>query len=50
MKFVFDMDLSLGGQLSCTLSAGALEPLHAHATEIFEGAVTDTLRNAMDPQ
>ena len=50
VKFVFDMDLSMGGQLSCTLSAGALETLHAHATEIFEGAVTDTLRNAMDPQ
>lgn len=47
VKFVLDMDLSMGGQLSCTLSAGALETLHAHATELFEGAVTDTLRDAI---
>ena len=32
------------------LSAAGLETLHGHATRIFEGAVTDTLRQAMDPQ
>ena len=48
VKFVLDMDLSMGGQLPCTLSAGALETLHGHATQLFEGAITDTLRNAMD--
>lgn len=48
-KFILDMDLSMGGNLSCTLSAGALETLHAHATELFEGAVTDRLRTAMEP-
>ncbi len=47
IKFVFDMDLSMGGELACTLSAGALETLHAHASALFEGAVTDTLRDAM---
>lgn len=50
VKFIFDMDLSMGGNVPCTLSAGALETLHAHATEVFEGAVTDTLRTAMKPQ
>lgn len=50
IKFVFDMDLSMGGQLSCTLSAGALETLHIHATELFEGAITDQMRAAMEPQ
>ena len=50
VKFLFDMDLSMGGQLPCTLSAGALETLHAHATELFEGAVTDALRSAMQPE
>ena len=50
VKFIFDMDLSMGGQLPCTLSAGALETLHAHATELFEGAVTDALRSAMQPE
>lgn len=48
VKFVLDMDLSMGGQLSCTLSAGALETLHAHASALFEGAVTDQLRAAME--
>ncbi|MCI2058622.1 MAG: TIGR04255 family protein [Oscillibacter sp.] len=49
VKFVFDMDLSMGAgqKLPCTLSAGALETLHAHATELFEGALTDRLRAAM---
>ncbi len=47
VKFIFDMDLSMGGELACTLSAGALETLHAHAASLFEGAITDTLREAM---
>ena len=50
VKFILDMDLSMGGQnqkLPCTLSAGALETLHAHATEIFEGAITNQMRSAM---
>ena len=52
VKFLLDMDLSMGnGQtLPCTLSAGALETLHAHATRVFEGAVTEKLRAAMKPQ
>ena len=48
-KFIFDMDLSMGGNVPCTLSAAGLETLHGHATRIFEGAVTDRLRTAMDP-
>lgn len=49
VKFIFDMDLSMGGNVPCTLSAAGLETLHGHATRIFEGAVTDRLRTAMDP-
>jgi len=49
MKFIFDMDLFMGGNTPCTLSAAALETLHGHATRIFEGAITDTLRAAMGP-
>ena len=30
-----------------TLSAGALETLHGHSSRVFEGAITDTLRDAM---
>ena len=49
VKFIFDMDLSMGGDVPCTLSAAGLEALHGHATRIFEGAVTDRLRTAMGP-
>ena len=47
VKFVFDMDLSMNGNTPCTLAAPAMETLHGHATRIFEGAMTETLRNAM---
>ena len=49
VKFIFDMDLSMGGDVPCTLSAAGLETLHGHATRIFEGAVTARLRTAMGP-
>ena len=48
VKFIFDMDLAMVGNTPCTLSAAALETLHGHATRIFEGAVTDRLRTAME--
>lgn len=47
VKFILDNDLSMGGNVSCTLAAGALETLHIHAYELFEGAITDRLRAAM---
>lgn len=50
VKFILDLDLSMGGKMPCTLAAGALETLHIHAVRLFEGAVTDSLRQAMDPQ
>jgi len=49
VKYILDMDLSMGGSVPCTLSAAGLETLHGHATRIFEGVVTDKLRDAMDP-
>ena len=50
VKFIFDMDLSMNGQTPCTLAAAALETLHGHSTRLFEGAVTDRLRRAMEPR
>ena len=49
VKFILDMDLSMGGNTPCTLAAGALETLHGHADRVFEGAITETLRTALDP-
>lgn len=47
LRFIFDMDLSMSGNVPCTMAAGALETLHLHGGRIFEGAVTETLRDAM---
>ena len=49
VKFIFDMDLSMSGNVPCSLSAAGLETLHGHANRIFEGAITETTRSAMDP-
>lgn len=50
VKFVFDQDLFMPGQIPVNLSAGALQTLHSQAYSIFRGAITDTLHNAMDPE
>lgn len=50
VKFIYDMDLSMVGNVSCAMSAGALETLHAQANQLFEGAITDQLRSAMKPE
>ena len=47
IKFLLDLDLFMSGNTACTLAAAALETLHAHADRVFEGAITDTLRDAM---
>ena len=44
VKFI----LSMTGNPPCPLAAGALETLHGHSTRLFEGAVTDRLRDAME--
>jgi uncharacterized protein (TIGR04255 family) len=49
VKFIFDQDLFMPGQIPVNLSAGALQTLHAQAWSIFRGAITDRLHNAMDP-
>ena len=50
MKFVLDMDLSMSGSTPCTLAAAALETLHGHSTRLFEGAITEKLRDALDAE
>lgn len=50
VKFIFDMDLSMNGQVPCKLAAAGLETLHGHAGRIFEGAITDKLRDALDAE
>lgn len=50
VKFIFDQDLFMPGQIPVNLSAGALQTLHSQAWSIFRGAMTDELHNAMEPE
>jgi len=49
-KFIFDLDLSMSGQIDPRMAAGALETLHGHSTPLFQGAITDRLHGAMEPR
>ncbi|MBR2132417.1 MAG: TIGR04255 family protein [Oscillospiraceae bacterium] len=50
VKFIFDLDLSMPGQSEPRMAAAALEMLHQQSYSIFQGAITDELRQAMQPQ
>lgn len=50
IKFVFDLDLYIAGNVAVNLSAGALQTLHSQAFPIFRGAITDTLHDALEPK
>lgn len=50
VKFIFDQDLYMPGQLQLNLAAGALQTLHAQAASIFRGAITERLHEAMEPE
>ena len=50
IKFIFDQDLYMPGQLPVNLSAGALQTLHSQAWSIFRGAITHKLHEAMEPR
>ena len=49
IKFIFDQDLFMLGNIPVNYSAGALETLHSQAYPIFRGAITNTLHTAMEP-
>lgn len=50
VKFIFDQDLFLPGQLPVNLTTGALNTLHNQAYSIFRGAITEQLHEAMEPR
>ncbi len=49
VKFIFDQDLFLPGQVQVNHSAATLQNLHTLAFSIFRGAITQTLHKAMEP-
>ena len=50
VKFVFDQDLYMPGNVPVNLSAGALQTLHGQAYPIFRDAITHRLHEAMEPE
>ena len=50
VKFIFDQDLYMPGQVPINLSAGALQTLHSQAFAIFRGAIRDMLHEAFEPE
>ncbi len=50
VKFIFDQDLFMPGQVPVNLSAGALQTIHSQAFSIFRGAITEKLHDALDPR
>lgn len=49
IRFIFDQDLYMPGDLPINHSAAALETLHGQAYSIFRSAITDTLYDALEP-
>lgn len=49
VKFIFDQDLYMAGNVPANVSAGALQTLHSQADSIFRGAITPLLHRAMEP-
>lgn len=50
VKFIFDMDLFMPGQIDPRMAAASLETLHGHSTPLFQGAITDRLHSALEPR
>ena len=50
VKFIFDQDLYMPGNIAVNLSAAALQTLHSQAFSIFRGALTDALHDALEPE
>lgn len=49
IKFIFDQDLYMSGNVPVNYAASTLESLHDQAFPIFRGAITETLHEAMEP-
>lgn len=50
VKFVFDQDLYMPGNIPVNVSVGALQTLHAQADAIFRGAITPLTHRTMNPE
>jgi len=49
VKLIFDLDVSMSGNVPVNLAAASMQTIHTQAFSIFRGAITDTLHDAMEP-
>lgn len=49
-KLIFDLDVSMSGNVPVNMAAASMQTLHTQAGSIFRDAVTDTLHSAMEPE
>ena len=49
VKLIFDLDVSMSGNVPVNLAAASMQTAHTQAGSIFRGAITDTLHDAMEP-
>jgi len=50
VKMIFDLDVSMSGNVPVNLSAASMQTIHTQAGSIFRDAITDVLHDAMDPE
>ena len=50
LKFIFDQDLYMQGQIPVPTCAGTLQILHSHSYPIFRDAITDLLHDQLQPK
>lgn len=49
-KLIFDLDISMNGNVPVNMSAASMQTVHTQAGSIFRDAITDTLHDAMEPR
>lgn len=50
VKFIFDQDLYMQGNIPVNGSVGALQTLHSQSWSVFRGAITAELHDALNPR
>ena len=50
VKMIFDLDVSMAGNVPVNLAAASMQTVHTQAGAIFRDALTDTLHDALEPE
>ena len=50
VKLIFDLDVSMNGNIPVNMAAASMQTVHMQAGSIFRDDITDTLHSALDPE